>query len=87
MEKAEFLRILAEGGSSGGGDRTSWVNILESLPGRENPFTKDEIAKEFDAKPKYVYSHLRDWVNEGHLVKINFGGANVYLHVSQVPTE
>ena len=87
MEKAEFLRILAEGGSSGGGDRTSWTNILSTLPDRETPFTKNEIAKEFGAKPKYVYSHLRDWVQEGHLVKINFGGSNVYLHVSQVPQE
>ncbi len=87
MEKAEFLRILALGGENVGGERTSWVDILASLPAREDPFTKGEIAEEFNAKPKYVYSHLRDWIAEGHLVKINFGGSNVYLHVSQVPEE
>ncbi len=88
MEKAEFLAILAAGGqSAGSGSRTSWVNIKAELLKRTGPFTKNEVAEEFSAKTKYVYSHLREWVQEGDLVVINFGGSNVYMAATQVPEE
>ncbi len=88
MEKAEFLEILAAGGqSSGSGTRTNWVSIKDELRKREEPFTKKDVATEFGAKEKYVYSHLREWVQEGDLVVINHGGSNVYMSATQAAEE
>jgi len=87
MEKTEFLRILAEGGGKDNAGRTSWVAMLADLQKREEPFTKVEIAEEYGANPKYVYSHLNDWRKEGKLAVINFGGSNVYMATDQVPKE
>jgi len=88
MDKAEFLRIMAlPKEERGDTERTSWVNILAELQKREEPFTKAEVAKEFNAPEKYVYSHLNDWFKEGKLAKINYGGRNVYLAVTQIPED
>lgn len=88
MEKKEFLEILAAGGQSAGpGTRTNWVAIKDTLRKRGGPFTKKDVAKEFGAKEKYVYSHLREWVQDGDLVVINHGGSNVYMAAGQVPKE
>jgi len=85
MDKKEFLRILAAGGGEAdAGGRTSWVNILSDLQKRKTPFTKMDVVKQYKVKPNYAYSHLRDWVIEGTLLKINHGGANVYLAANQV---
>lgn len=80
IDKAEFLRILEEGGDAkGAGARFNWVEMLTELRKKTEPFTKAQAAEEFGANVKYTYSHLRDWVQEGKLLKINYGGMNVYL--------
>lgn len=88
MDKAEFLRILAlGGGAKGSGTRTDWVNMKADLLTREEPFTKADIAEEFGAKEKYVYSHLNEWRKEGLFAVVNGGSGNVYLAIAQIPEE
>lgn len=86
IDKAEFLRILkdVESGDTPDTGRTDWVTMLSELRAREDPFTKMDVVTQYKVKPNYAYSHLRDWVIEGKLLKIPYGGKNVYLSPLQV---
>ena len=88
MDKAEFLRIMAlpqaEREASG---RFDWVGLLAELKTREQPFNKDDVAKEYGAKRKYIYNHLREWVEEDELKVIKTGAGNVYLATCQIPED
>jgi hypothetical protein len=86
MSKAEFVKLLQDpesGGPSIGG-RTSWVAILSDLQGKTEPFTVKEIADEYELNNRYTYSHFRDWVADGKLMKINVAGKNYYMHADQL---
>jgi len=86
MEKAEFLRIMAlPAAERKAVDRYDWVGLLAQLKTREEPFDKTVVAKEYGAKAKYVYNHLREWVQEGELAVIKTGAGNVYLATCQIP--
>ena len=84
MNKQEFLALLTGEGPAPQSDRFSWVNLLKDLKSREEPFTIEEIAKETGQKRRYVYSHLREWVQDGDLKKVIFGGRAYFLAASQV---
>jgi len=85
MDKAEFLRIMALPQSEKAAvERYDWVGLLAQLKAREEPFTKAQVAADYGAKPKYIYNHLREWVQEGELAVIRTGAGNVYLATTQI---
>jgi len=89
MSKAEFVKLLTDPDAKapGIGDRFSWVDLLKELNDHDEPFTVAQITEESGQPSRYVYSHLRDWVKDGKLVKINAGGKNFYMAAAQVAGE
>jgi len=86
MSKEEFVRIMSLPEAERAiADRFSWVGLLQDLQGREEPFTKNDVVKEFKQPANYVYSHLRNWVIEGKLEMVKGpGGVNYYLAPGQI---
>jgi len=89
MSKSEFLKLLTDPSAAapGIGDRYSWVDLIKELNSRDEPFTVAQITEESGQPSRYVYSHLRDWVKDGKLTKINAGGKNFYMASAQLTEE
>ena len=90
MDRKRFMEILTDPKAKAETTRFSWVDYLEALKSRAEPFTVRDLFDEINtdrAKPikkQYISQHLRGWVETKDLVVAPDGGVNFYLHSSQL---